>query len=168
MHVRALPAVAVSLVALASGAHAACSPSLGAGISIIGANGFVTPGGRGHGSPAPFWDIIQLIGLPASAYVFRDIDDTSVALTRNADNTVTMGATADTLIPLSQQFQIDCETCPAEASTAAPGTVIATNCNIKPQADTSLCLQVDRAPSDNLFVGTCGVVPGAQRFTFST
>ncbi|ESK91649.1 hypothetical protein Moror_10695 [Moniliophthora roreri MCA 2997] len=167
MHASALlQTVTFSLfIAVAS----ACEPSFGTGVSIVGANGFVTPNGRGHGSSAPFWDILRLLGLPSSSYVFRDIDDTSTALTRNADNTVTMEDTADTPIPLNQQFIIDCETCSStDPSTAPAGTVIASNCNIKPFADPSLCLQVDRAPSDNLFVRTCGVVPNAQRFTFTT
>ncbi|EEB98635.1 hypothetical protein MPER_01823 [Moniliophthora perniciosa FA553] len=49
-----LQIIALSLLAVVSAnplaARATCSPNFeGAGISILGANGFVTPNGRGHG-----------------------------------------------------------------------------------------------------------------------
>ncbi|KAL0065743.1 hypothetical protein AAF712_007226 [Marasmius tenuissimus] len=73
-------------------ARATCSPNFeGAGISILGANGFVTPDGRGHGSPNPFWHI-EPTGQPISGYVFRDIANNNQVLTRNPGDSLTMGA----------------------------------------------------------------------------
>ncbi|KAK7049967.1 hypothetical protein VNI00_005398 [Paramarasmius palmivorus] len=164
--------VALSLLAVVSAnplaARATCSPNFeGAGISIMGANGFVTPNGRGHGSPAPFWHI-QQNGQSTPAYVFRDIANDNIALTRNSDNTVTMAPVSNSGTDPTQQFEIVCQTCSGGAAVSPPGTLIASGCNIRWSGNTGLCLQVDRAPSDNLFVAPCGSVPGAQNFSFST
>ncbi|EEB93380.1 hypothetical protein MPER_07969, partial [Moniliophthora perniciosa FA553] len=69
-----LQIIALSLLAVVSAnplaARATCSPPPeGAGISILGANGFVTPNGSGHGSPAPFWHI-QQTGQSNGGYIF--------------------------------------------------------------------------------------------------
>ncbi|EEB97168.1 hypothetical protein MPER_03564 [Moniliophthora perniciosa FA553] len=59
-----LQVIALSLLAIVSSnplvARATCSPNFeGAGISILGSNGLVTPDGHEHGSPAPFWHYQQ-------------------------------------------------------------------------------------------------------------
>ncbi|ESK84973.1 hypothetical protein Moror_9225 [Moniliophthora roreri MCA 2997] len=167
-----LQVIALSFLAVVSAnplaARATCSPNFeGAGISILGANGFVTPNGRGHGSSAPFWHI-QQTGQSNGGYIFRDIANNNIALTRNGDNSVTMAPVSNTGTDPTQQFQIECQACNGGASSAPPGTVIGSNCSIKWMGNTGLCLQVDRAPSDNLFTGSCGTIPGAQTFTFST
>ncbi|ESK83903.1 hypothetical protein Moror_7563 [Moniliophthora roreri MCA 2997] len=169
-----LQLIALSLLAVVSAspldARATCpgGPNFeGAGISILGANGFVTPNGRGHGSPAPFWHI-QQTGQPNGGYIFKDIDNNNIALTRNSDGTVTMTPASNSGTDPNQQFQIVCQSCTGGASTAPPRTPIASGCNIRWIGDTSLCLQVGRAPSDDLFTSSCGSIPGAQNFSFST
>ncbi|KAG7100023.1 hypothetical protein E1B28_001809 [Marasmius oreades] len=149
-------------------ARAKCSPNFeGAGISILGANGFVTPDGRGHGSNAPYWHI-QQNGQSVPGYTFRDIANDNVALTRNPDNSLTMGAVANSGNDVRQTFNIECDTCVGGAATAPPMTSIATGCNIKLNADPTLCVQVGRAPSDDLNLAQCGAIPGSQGFSFST
>uniref|UniRef100_A0A0W0GDG5 Uncharacterized protein n=1 Tax=Moniliophthora roreri TaxID=221103 RepID=A0A0W0GDG5_MONRR len=108
-----LQLIALSLLAVVSAspldARATCpgGPNFeGAGISILGANGFVTPNGRGHGSPAPFWHI-QQTGQPNGGYIFKDIDNNNIALTRNSDGTVTMTPASNSGTDPNQQFQIE-------------------------------------------------------------
>ncbi|EEB91477.1 hypothetical protein MPER_10153, partial [Moniliophthora perniciosa FA553] len=148
-----------------------CSPNFeGAGISIIGANGFVTPDGRGHGSSEPFWHI-QQTGQTNRGYIFktnRDISNDNIALTRNSDNTVTMAPASNSGTDVKQQFQIVCQSCISGASTAPPRTEIGSSCNITWIEDTSLCLYVGKAPSDDLLTSRCGFIPVAQVFSFST
>ncbi|KAF9254418.1 hypothetical protein L218DRAFT_1082345 [Marasmius fiardii PR-910] len=149
-------------------ARAKCSPNFeGAGISITGANGFVTPDGRGHGSPAPYWHV-QQTGQPVAGYILRDIANNNRALTRNSDNTLTMGPASDSGTDVNQIFQIQCDTCVGGASTSPAGTLIASGCNIEWASDPSLCAQVGRPPSDDLYLLACGATTGGQTFSFST
>ncbi|KAL0568751.1 hypothetical protein V5O48_013239 [Marasmius crinis-equi] len=167
----ALCAVASALLggALANPvARATCSPNFeGAGISVLGANGFVTPDGRGHGSPAPFWHI-QQTGQPVAGYIFRDIANDNQVLTRNPDNSLTMGAASNNGNDVRQIFNIECQTCASGAAAAPPRTPIATDCQVKMASDTSLCLQVGRPPSDDLNLIACGTTPGSELYQFST
>ncbi|KAJ8083122.1 hypothetical protein PM082_008991 [Marasmius tenuissimus] len=167
----------LALCAIASGlfgaalanpvARATCSPNFeGAGISILGANGFVTPDGRGHGSPNPFWHI-EPTGQPISGYVFRDITNNNQVLTRNPGDSLTMGAVTNG--PDARQiFTIECQTCASGAAVAPPRTRIASDCKVKMASDTSLCLQVGRPPSDDLNLIACGTTPGSELYHFST
>ncbi|KAF9253969.1 hypothetical protein L218DRAFT_1010322 [Marasmius fiardii PR-910] len=149
-------------------ARAKCSPNFeGAGISILGPFGFVTPDGRGHGSPAPYWHI-QQNGQPATEYILKDIDNNNRAFTRNSDNTLTMGTASDSGNDPRQTFRIECDYCVGGASTAPPRTSIATGCNIKLDSDPNLCVQVGRPPSDDLYLLACGATTGGQIFSFST
>ncbi|KAF9254215.1 hypothetical protein L218DRAFT_968337 [Marasmius fiardii PR-910] len=149
-------------------ARAKCSPNFeGAGISIRGANGYVTPDGRGHGSPAPYWHV-QQTGQAVTGYILKDIADNNRALTRNPDYTLTMGRASDSGLDGNQIFRIQCDTCAGGASTSPPGTLIASGCNIRWSLDPSLCAQVGKPSSDNLYLRACGATTGSQTFSFST
>ncbi|KAI3614308.1 hypothetical protein WG66_000102 [Moniliophthora roreri] len=78
-------------------AHATCSPNFeGAGIAVGAPGGFVFLGGLriGRSTSAPAWHI-QQTGQPDSRYIFKYVQNNNVALTRNSDNTVTVGPASD-------------------------------------------------------------------------
>ncbi|ESK83902.1 hypothetical protein Moror_7562 [Moniliophthora roreri MCA 2997] len=162
--------IALSLLAVVSAspldARATCSPNFeGAGIAVGAPGGFVFPGGlnRGHSAFVPAWHI-QQTGQPNGGYIFKDIWNNNIALTRNSDNTVTVAPASDSGTDRNQQFQITCQSCSGGASTAPPMTLIASTCNIRWIGDTSLCLQVP----DRMFLSPCDNISGFGPFSFST
>ncbi|KAL0574885.1 hypothetical protein V5O48_007074 [Marasmius crinis-equi] len=155
------------LCAVAIGFAQACTPNFeGAPILVKagdGSNLLPNPPTQ----PGP-WHI-QQDGQANPGYLFRDANNNNRMLTRNPDNTVSMGPAADSGNDPRQVYHLQCQMCVPGAATAAPGTIVASLCSIAAtDPTTSLCVNsAGASPSTSFGLVGCARVSAGGVFSFS-
>ncbi|ESK84963.1 hypothetical protein Moror_9215 [Moniliophthora roreri MCA 2997] len=171
-----IPLVFVPLLSISSATplsvRSTCFPNFeGAPVSIHAGNGYVDPfinNAPGGGSPDPVWYIHQN-GQPNPGYFIKVASNTNLAMTWNwlFDSIVLTQVSDSGLNPL-QQFDIECQSCFSGAASAPAGTVVGSDCIIKPRGVPTQCLQTAPRSPSSLFPEPCGSHTGLETFAFAT
>ncbi|KAK7049957.1 hypothetical protein VNI00_005388 [Paramarasmius palmivorus] len=171
MHYKNILLTSVYLFSAASATPLAvrspCNPNFeGAGIVFHGSNGVITANGM-PSSASPAWHI-QQNGQPDPSYIFKNIYNSTQALTLERFGFMWLDTASDSGNDPRQLFDIVCDTCVGGASSLPQGSTVAAGCRITAPAYLDQCVWVTGpSPTNGMRIWTCTGRPD-QEFWFST